>query len=665
MVRTLSRSITLSLAFAAGLLLTAGCGDVVITGVSPATMSLFGHDPVEIHGENFDLLAVDRLEILFGENRAVNIHIESPTRITCLPQGNPLPGPVGVYIANNNTHKVMAFKEDVLTYLPTPYPELSLMLNFGPSLSAGVSDMGYSPQGQIFSVPGFIASQLEIYFPQRIMMEEGVPRINAPHQTELVFVGDGVRECWIPAIDSRYVPAPGEVCDPVFVNLESLDIIPLVLDLLPDLLTGIIRGEGLMAGVMQDPFIENRNYGIPGAQMIDYVFGTRIGFNLLQQMIFWPEEPLYNPFCLGEPVVKMICESDPPADLVVGFDWFFDSVLFGHPPHHDLYHQMFYAMICLATGEYYDMDPCYPGSRYGGWGVPLVKDDGTLERTFQPYEGFEDVPESGICSWTMNCRRAEPSDIDAALVGIESRGFSEPKENYVVDYFLEGHPLREVIGVEADLNGDGVLDMDFVEPGDVELTAEIIASILLADPDFTDNPKAVVLSTMPWPAMSPSGQGGDPGGGDDQFAEVCNVGVNALVDLFNEAFDLAGLPNNIIMLDTFALTKDVIQGNRPDLTHQLDGDPETLDIFYEYELDLQGNPIKRNLTKYGGGFSLDHLHMSHTLNAAMAYEVVDKMNQRLGLSIPLPDLPAIWEADLYNPRKFDPSIQCEFQGICP
>ena len=168
-----------------------------------------------------------------------------------------------------------------------------------------------------------------------------------------------------------------------------------------------------------------------------------------------------------------------------------------------------------------------------------------------------------------------------------------------------------------------------------------------------------------WPRRSPSGQGGNPGGDDDQFAETCNVGVNALVDLFNEAFDLAGLPNNIIMLDTFALTKDVIQGNRPDLTHQLDGDPETLDIFYEYELDLQGNPIKRNLTKYGGGFSLDHLHMSHTLNAAMAYEVVDKMNQRLGLSIPLPDLPAIWEADLYNPRKFDPSIQCEFQGICP
>jgi hypothetical protein len=158
-------------------------------------------------------------------------------------------------------------------------------------------------------------------------------------------------------------------------------------------------------------------------------------------------------------------------------------------------------------------------------------------------------------------------------------------------------------------------------------------------------------------------QGGSPGGSDDQYCETVNVGVNGLYELFEQAFALAGFPNNIIMMDTYTLTRDVILGNRPDLTHMLDGDPATMDVWYEYD---PGPPLKRNVLKHGGAFSLDHLHMSETMNAAISSQIIQHINDRLGTDIPEIDLSAAWLDDPYRYSNYDESIQCEFLGVnCP
>jgi len=349
--------------------------------------------------------------------------------------------------------------------------------------------------------------------------------------------------------------------------------------------------------------------------------------------------------------------------VVIAFDWFFDSVLFSHPPKHDLFHQLLFSMLVLATSDYYNMRVCPVGQNDGAWGVPLIKTDGTAARTFQPYQSAPEGCGPGTTCKDLGYDLAEI--IDLLLRDPEDffEGISKPKDNLVVDYLRPGYSLANVIPPGADLNGNGYLDIDFDNPANMEVTPELVAAVLAADPDLSDNPKAVILATMPWPAMSPSGQGGEPGGGDDQFAEEVNVGVNGLYQIFEQAFALAGLPNNLILMDVYNLTREVIQGNRPELTHLLDGDPATVDIWSEYDL---GPPLKRQLLPHGGAFSLDHLHMSETMNAAIALEIVQHMNDRFGTAIPLPDLSAAWLADPYRYSNFDPSIQCMSLGHnCP
>lgn len=638
-----------------GLVLAAGCQSV--TGVVPEEMTLNGYQPVEVKGAGFSGLMEGNIEVRFGGVKAVNVHLVDDTTITAVPQGSATPGVVDVSVKDTRLLGTVVSKPAAFTWLDTPNPEYRNVVNFGPSLSAGVTNMGYAPPGQINSIPGFIARELGLYFPQRIVIEGGIPPIESPHETDLLFVGDGVRECFIPASGRRYVPAPGELCNPVIVSLDSIPILDLVGQLIDDILLGILQGKGLVGGLFQDGEIENRNWAIPGEQMHGFVYGTKLGFSYLQDFFNDPMATLRNPFCSGEPVVKMIADMSPPADLVIGYDWFFDSVLFSPPPLNDLIHQLAYTMLVLSNSQYYQGTPCPAGTNDGAWRVPLISTDGTLTRTYQPYEGMFES-----CDPTLQCPGA------ADTVGITSAeklkevmaSLGDKKEGYVPDWIGLG-----LIPASADTNGNGVIDILPLDPAHNEFTAPVIANIVAAD-DPSDNPKAVLLGTMPWPSASSSGQGGEPGGGDDQFAEAIDANLMALYDLFQQAFAIAGRPNNLVMVDSLTNQRLIFEGNQPDLTHGLDGDYATQDLFYEYELGPGGEPLKRRFTQYGGVFSMDHLHLSQTMNGATVVGLTDAMNATLGTSIPRLDLPSVWQNDPYNHTKYDPSIQCAYTGRgCP
>jgi len=642
------------------ILFLAGCPEPGIVDVTPGSMSQFGYEQIEIEVENVLPAAANPLAVKVGGIPAINVHFDGATTITCKPQGAPAAGPADVQVIYGLTNITLT-APNAIEFTPNPYPEFSKIYNFGPSLSAGITNMGWEPEGQIHSVPATVARQIGAYFPQRIVLEEGVPPIGAPNHIDLMFVGDGVRECYVPALDEWSIPAPGELCTPLIWDLDNIPIGPLIGAVFGDILAGILAGDGIVGGLFQNPSMPMQNWAIPGAQMVDYAYGTRIGFNYFQWMIFEPTSPLFNPFCLGEPTIKMMADTDP--DLVIAFDWFFDSVLFSHPPKNDLFHQMLFAMLVLSTSNYYNMQVCPVGENDGAWGVPLITTDGSATRTFQPYESSTEECQPGATCADLGYDLAEIIDLLLQDPADFFEGISKPKENIVVDYLLPGYDLAAVIPPGADVNGNGYLDIDFDNPANMEITPELVAAILAADPDLSDNPKAIILATMPWPAMSPSGQGGEPGGSDDQFAEEVNVGVNGLYDIFEQAFALAGLPNNIILMDVYTLTSEVILGNRPELTHLLDGDPSTVDIWSEYDL---GPPLKRQLLKHGGAFSLDHLHMSETMNAAIALEIIQHINDRFGTTIPIPDLPSTWADDPYRYSNYDPSIQCEFLGYnCP
>ena len=635
-----------------------GCPDPEIVDISPDSMSLFGHEQIEIEIAGLKPAGANPLQVEVGGIAAINVHFDG-TVIRCQPQGSPAAGPADVEITYGVTGRKL-IAEDAIFFTQAPYPELSRIYNFGPSLSAGITNMGWEPEGQIHSVPAFVSRQLGAYFPQRIVLEHGVPPIGAPDHVDLMFVGDGVRECYVPALNETRIPEPGELCTPLIWDLADIPIGPLVVSVFGDILKGILKGDGLVGGLMQDPGHPVRNVAVPGAQMVDYAFGSRIGFNYFQWMIVRPTTPLFNPVCLGEPTIKILADADP--NLVIAFDWFFDSVLFSHPPLHDLWHQLLFGMLVLSTSNFYNMEVCPDGQDYGGWGVPLIHTDGSGTHTFQPYQN---LPEA--CGPNIKCS-ASYSDTDEIIALLERDpmglfdDLGQPKKNIAVDYLHPDYVLASLLPPDADINGNGYLDIDFENPANMEITPELIASIIGAD-DPSDNPTAVILSTMPWPAMSPSGQGGQPGGGDDQFCESVNVGVNGLYEIFEQAFDLAGLPNNIVMMDVFSLTREVMEGNRPELTHLLDGDPSTMDIWYEYD---PGPPLKRSMLKHGGAFSLDHLHMSETMNAAIATEIIRILNDRFGIHIPELDLPSVWMEDPYRYSNYDPSIQCEYLGVnCP
>lgn len=635
--------------------LLAGCHTV--SGVNPDELPLGGYKPVEVKGTGFSGLLEGNIEVRFGGVRAVNVHLVNDTTILATPQGSPTPGAVDVSVKDTRLFGTIVSKPAAFTWLDTAYPQFRTMVNFGPSLSAGVTNMGYAPPGQINSIPGFISQQLGLYFPQRIVIEGGIPPIESPHETDLLFVGDGVRECYIPASGQRFVPAPGELCNPVIVSLDSIPILDLVGQLIDEILAGILAGKGLVGGLFQDGEIENRNWAIPGEQMHGFVYGTSLGFAYLQDFFNNPLATIRNPFCTGEPVVKMIADMSPPADLVVGYDWFFDSVLFGQPPRDDLVHQLAFTMLVLSNSQYYQGTPCPTGTNDGAWRVPLISTDGAQTHTYQPYQGFFE-----------SCDAALVCPGDASSVGIRSAeslkqvmaSLGEKKEGYVVDWIGLG-----LVPASADTNGNGIIDIHPNDPATNELTAQVIANILATD-DPSDNPKAVLLGTMPWPSASSSGQGGEPGGGDDQYAEAIDAELLGLYSLFQQAFAIAGRPNNLVLIDSLENQRQIFEGNQPDLTLGLDGDYGTQDLFYEYELGPGGEPIKRRFTQYGGVFSMDHLHLSQTMNGATMIGLTDAMNSTLGTAIPRLDLPTVWQNDPYNHTKYDASIQCAYNGqLCP
>ncbi len=631
-----------------------GCQSV--TGVVPDQMGLTGYDPVQVKGSGFSGLVDGNIEVRFGGVLAVDVHLVDDATITATPQGSPTPGLVDVSVHDTRLFGGTTTKAAAFEWIDTTYDQFRNMVSFGPSLSAGVSNMGYSPPGQIHSVPGFLAKQLGLYFPQRIVIEGGIPPIDSPNETSLLFVGDGVRDCYIPATGTHSVPAPGELCNPVVVSLDSIPILDLVGQLIDEILTGILEGKGLVGGLFQDVEIENRNWGIPGEQMHGFAYGTKLGFAYLQDFFNNPMSSLRNPFCTGEPVIKMIADMDPPADLVVGFDWFFDSVLFSPPPIDDLIQNLTYSMLVLSNSQYYQGPPCPAGTNDGAWRVPLISTDGTLTRTYQPYEGFYES-----CDPTLVC----PGD--ASTVGITSvdqynhvtDSLGDKKTGYVPDWIALG-----LIPASADTNGNGIIDIHPLDPSTNELTPQVLANIIAAD-DPSDNPKAVLLGTMPWPSSSPS-QNEPPGGPDDQYADQINANLKALYDLFQQAFAIAGRPNNLVLLDAQANQDLIFKGEQPDLTLGLDGDYTTQDLFYQYQVDSNGNPVQRLFTEYGGVFSMDHLHLSQTMNAASTIGLTDAMNSTLGTSIPRLDLPTVWQHDPYNHTKYDPTIQCAYTGEeCP
>jgi hypothetical protein len=402
--------------------------------------------------------------------------------------------------------------------------------------------------------------------------------------------------------------------------------------------------------------IENRNWAIPGEQMTGFALGTKFPFNYLQDYWNDPFAPLRNGNCSGEPVIKMIADRPEPVDLVIGFDWFFDSVLFANPPLDDLVHQLAFTMLTLSTSEYHQGEPCPAGTDDGTWRVPLISTDGTLTRTFQPYQG---LPEA--CDATMHCPGATPAA--AAVAQIESlrlgtRSTGDKKNGYVIDWFALG-----VVPAAADRNGNGILDIHPTDPVTNELTVEVLASILAAG-DPSDDPRAVVLGTMPWPSSSPTG--GPVGGSEDRFAERVNQELLALHAIFEEAFVLAGRADNLLLVDAMGQSRDIFEGRRTDLTHGLDGNPATQELFYDYVVDGSGNVVNRRYREYGGVFSLDHLHLSQTMNAVSAHQILEALDARFGASVPPLDLGEAWSVDPYNHTKYDPTIQCAYTGLaCP
>ena len=631
-----------------GLCLLVGAGCHEVSSIEPQQLSLFGHREVAIRGSGFADLDPEKLEVRFGGRAAINVRIASDDTILCLPQGSPTPGYVDLEVEDTRATGRNVVLADALEYLDTPFPQLRRVVNFGPSLSAGVVNMGYDPAGQIRSIPGLMADALGLHFPQRIVLASGIPIMDAPNIVDYLFVGDGARTCSIPATAEEFVPPAGELCDPVIQVLDGeLPILGMAAQLIDEVIEGAIQGKGIVGGLFQNAPPANDNHAIPGAQLHDYVYGTRIGFQYLQDLFHSPLGGIRNPLCLGEPVIKRIADLEDPADLVIGYDWFFDSVLFSHPPLHDLMHQLLLAMLVLSNSEFYQGEACPAGTTDGGWRIPLISTENG-ERSYQPYVAFPETCREMQCPAPL-AQGGAGGFVDFAQSGpITLADPLDPKENVVVDWIGLG-----LIPATADRNGNGIIDIDFENEALNELTAEDLAGILAAD-DTSDNPLAVLLSNMPHPSASSSGQGGEPGGGDDQFADAINASLERMFAMLDEAFTLAGRENNLVLFDSQGQNASILAGERPDLTHGLDGDLSTQEIHYADEV----------FTRYGGAFSLDHLHLSETMNASIADALLELLGEHIGEPVPRLDLAQVWSEDPYSVLEYDPSVRCDYQGVC-
>lgn len=182
----------------------------------------------------------------------------------------------------------------------------------------------------------------------------------------------------------------------------------------------------------------------------------------------------------------------------------------------------------------------------------------------------------------------------------------------IVDYETLGFPNF------GDLDGNGYIDPDEVD----------VAAVLAAD-DPSDNPRGVFIGNVPDPEFAPSGEGH----GNTELAAALN-GIFA---------DLATHFDNIHVVDMAGYFQEVIAEAEGELPL------DVLDVDNDDVQDLY-------LTKFGGIFSLDYLHMTETGYALWANAFIETINETMGTEVPLANVAEVFARDPLAPRNFSDEV---------
>ncbi len=134
------------------------------------------------------------------------------------------------------------------------------------------------------------------------------------------------------------------------------------------------------------------------------------------------------------------------------------------------------------------------------------------------------------------------------------------------------------------------------------------------------------------------------------FANTCEytaceslVAMNQSVDEFNAEFATAVAPYpNVHIVDFAGLMNGSVQLAGQGVTFDSEGFPE-----YKVGVGVGSQTLK--MKHLGGFYSMDDLHLTNTGYAILASTFIQTINDTLGTSVPLPDLPAIVSTDPLSP----------------
>jgi len=597
-----------------------GCGLEIIC-VVPDTLSSFGYKWIRVEGEGFQVLDTDDLRVEVGGIRCVFPEVVDDTALICRAQGHPEPGPKDLVIYSGAREVIR--HERALYYLPIFDQAFSKIINLGASLSACVFSNGFNPDEQTECLPALIAREAGAYFPTPLVLDGGIPLTPT---ADMIFVGDGVRPCYIPALDDYVSIGPGEICNPAdFLGTLSIpDYVNIALPLLDEIIGGYLSGEGLLSGMRADPTIDVYNYAVPGVQLFGFTYEVGPGFNILQDMLIDPDrlDRRILPYLVpNDPVNKLIAEMEDPPTIITAFDYTYDSALFIPPEAETFRNELFFGLLTLITSEFYTD----PGAPAWAVGVPFINTE-DLTTTYQ-------------------------------YIRFDIENFGRPKENLVPDYALLGFPTYA-----GDANGNGYIDIEEID------VAQVLADDAATKPE--DNPLLIVLSDICNLTIAPSWQGDESLPAILAFNEV----TDEIVALFDEAFldqrvVAAGFDNNLVLVETFELSERLREEEESDCANLCECDyPFTYpcDDFTEYVqnrcpiLDIDQDPMCTQdvyVGEFGGIFSWDHLHPGPGfLHAHIANMFIEAINSRLGTALPFIDQQALYERDPYALRQYGADI---------
>ena len=602
------------------LFLVSGCG-VEITGVVPDTLSSFGYEWIRVEGSGLSRLEGVDLRIEIGGIRCVFPEVIDDTAMVCKAQGHPEAGlkDLVVYVRNLEVLR----HERALFYHPIEDPAFSKIVNLGASLSACIFSNGFNPDEQTECLPALIAREAGAYFPSPLVLDGGIPRTPT---AEMIFVGDGVRPCYIPALDGSVYVGPGEICNPAdfLGSLAVPDYIQIAAPLFDEIFGGFLAGEGLLSGMRADPTLEVNNYAVPGVQLFGFAYQIGPGFNILQDMLIDPDRldggilPYLMP---NDPVNKLIAEMEDPPTIITAFDYTYDSALFTPPPVETFRNELFFGLLTLITSDFYT-DPEAPAWAVG---VPFVNTV-DLSTTYQ-------------------------------YIVYDLERFGQPKGDLVPDYRRLGFPTHA-----GDSNGNGYIDIEEID------VASILAGDGINHPE--DNPRLILLADICNLTIAPSWQG------DESLPYILafNEVIDELVALFDDAFTdprvvAVGFENNLALVETFELSERLREEEASDCENLCEcAYPFTYecDDFSGYVrdgcpfLDIDRDPLCSQdvyLGEFGGIFSWDHLHPSPGfLHSHIANLFIETINNRLGTNLSFIDQQAVYERDPYALRQYGADI---------